>query len=296
MQKSFYNSTQKLLLKFRSAGKVKQCAYSNYLKSHYCFGEERNGYIEFNADQRAKLIRDVKADTKLDLLFDSYPEEKSRLETADAERNEKANAYPVTRDYVLINSLHHIKLNQQTHQISAFTALGLTVNADHIVSVEHAKIVFVENLEIMAVLAKLNIPDELKDALWLYRGDLKKDRHTAKAYQFFRRFKDSHQLIYFGDLDPAGIEIALTCGAHYWLTPEDSAVINMKLDGDENEWDKQGRTITSLRNKSDLPEKCRIAFQEMSNKRKTLKQEHMLTHNIQMGLYKLTLTTADKNY
>jgi len=287
MKRSFYNSTQKLLLKFRGAGKVKQCAYANYLKSYYDFGEPRNGYIEFNADARAKLIRDVKADIKLDLLCDSYPEATSRLETAALGRNEKAKAYPITRDYVLINSLHDIKLNQQTHQISPFTAFGLTVNADHITSIEQKKIVFVENLEIMAVLAKLNMPDELQDALWLYRGDLKKDRHTAKAYQFFRRFKDSHQLIYFGDLDPAGIEIALTCGAHYWLTPDDSSVINMQLDGGEKEWDKQGDKITSLRNKSALPEKCRIAFQEMSNKRKTLKQEHILTHNIKLGLYKL---------
>ncbi|WP_372881821.1 hypothetical protein [Psychromonas sp.] len=95
-------------------------------------------------------------------------------------------------------------------------------------------------------------------------------------------------LICFSDLDPAGIQIALTCNAEYWLTAKDSTVIDFSgALGAEQEWDKQVSAITFLKNYNALPAKCQSAFDFMLSKRKTLKQEHMLARQIPLGLYKL---------
>jgi hypothetical protein len=285
---TFYNHTRELIIKFKGAGKVKFCDYSNYLHLYYRFGEKRNGYYEFSCDDRAELIRKVKDDSGLDLRFDPYPEKTSRENISATDRNEKNNSYPVSRDFILINTLQPLQLNNRQFPVNPYTSLGLYVKADEIISVEHQQIVLVENLTIMANLSALNIPASLQNALWLYRGDISPEKQTGKAYQFFRCFKRSNQLICFSDLDPDGIQIARTSGAHYWLTPEDSAVINMSvLQGPEMEWSNQLKTVKWLDNKADLPEKCQTAFSEMLNSRKTLKQEHMLAHNIKLGLYKL---------
>jgi hypothetical protein len=289
MDERTFNLTKKLLEKFRyTDGRVKiSNKYAQFLNYEYNFGKVRGDYLVFTPNDRADLIRKVKSIEGLDLFLGEFNEKQGRLETARTDRNEKSNSYPVARDYVMINSLKYIKLNQEIHEISHYTAFGLTINAEHITSIEHEKIVFVENLEIMAVLAKLNMPTELQDALWVFRGQPKKERHTEKAYQFFRRFKNTHQLICFSDLDPKGIEIALTSEAEYWLTPEDSDVINIDLKGFETEWSKQENAIKYLKGKVDLPIKCKIAFEKMLTNRKTLKQEHMLPYNIKLGLFAL---------
>ncbi|WP_028863579.1 DUF7281 domain-containing protein [Psychromonas aquimarina] len=286
MNKGLYQFCQK---KFRTlyCGELKLSSLLIRLNSEYNFGKIKDGYLVFTENDRQALIEIVFQENQLQLFREPFLDKQSRAEAAAAFRNEKNNAYPVSRDYVLVNSLHTIRMNQKVHTVSPFTAFGLTINAEQITSIEHQKIVFVENLEIMAVLNKLNMPAELQDALWLYRGDVKKDSHSSKAYQFFRRFADSHQLVCFSDLDPAGIEIALTCCAHYWLTPQDSSVINMKLLGAENEWFNQNKSITYLKQKPDLAEKCQLAFDEMCRQRKTLKQEHMLRHSVKLALYPL---------
>lgn len=171
--------------------------------------------------------------------------------------------------------------------MSPFVSFGINIDASQIQSVEHKQIILVENLEVMALLDKLVIPNFLKEALWLYRGDVNKRQTTGCAYQFFRNFKETHQLICFSDLDPAGIEIALSCSAHYWLTPADSFVINKQLTGDEKEWFKQNKAITFLKNREGLPEKCESTFSLMLQYQKTLKQEHMIAHKIPLELFSL---------
>jgi hypothetical protein len=141
----------------------------------------------------------------------------------------------------------------------------------------------------MANLPALKLPKKLENPLWLYRGDIQEKQQTGTAYAFFKRFNnDQHELICFSDLDPAGIQIALTCYAQYWLSPNDSAVIEFSGAKDvEKEWYKQNAAVQYLKNVKNLPDKCQMAFELMLNNRKTLKQEHMLAHQIPLGLYKL---------
>lgn len=286
MNKALYQFCQSKF-KTQTSGRLKLSALLSRLHQEYSFGEIKSGYLYFSEHDRMALIERVRFENGVHLLRESYPEPKSRVQVAQSQRNEKMGSYAVSQDFILINCLQTLQVNQQQTVISPLTSLGLYIKADEITSIEHAQIVFVENLEVMANLSSLAMPESLQSALWVYRGDIKKQQSTSTAYQFFRRFKDSHQLICFSDLDPKGIEIAITSGAHYWLTVEDTSIVDIALQGDEYEWFKQTKTIKYLQSKSDLPEKCQVAFIDMCLNRKTLKQEHMLQHQLTLELYSL---------
>ena len=286
MKKQIFDYSKRLLLKYRQGGAVKLTASLSTLHNDYGFGNICDDYLHFSDDQRLALIRDIQLLLKRDVLTQEYLPQ-SRQDNAKSKRNEKDNSYAVSRDFILINSLQNFHFNGQVYPTAPITSLGVYVKADQIKSIQHQQIVLVENLAIMANLAALKLPKELHNPLWLYRGDIQAKQHTGTAYEFFKRFADQ-PLICFSDLDPAGIQIARTCHAQYWLTPKDSAVINFSEALDtEQEWDKQSAAISYLKNHKKLPAKCQSAFDIMLSKRKTLKQEHMLAQQIPLGLYKL---------
>ena len=268
-------------------GRLKRSTFLDHLYEHYSFGILDGHYLIFTERDRDALIKRVQSENGAHLFRDAFPEKQSRPQVAQHQRNEKQGSYAVSRDFILLNALQPLLINNQQISISPFTSLGLYLKADEILSVEHPLIVMVENLAIMANLSALNIPESLQSALWLYRGDIKKQQQTSSAYQFFRRFIKTHQLICFSDLDPKGIEIALTSGAQYWLTAEDDLVINMQLQGEENEWFNQASAVKYLQEQTNLSSKCQSAFNNMCEHRKTLKQEHMLKHDIKLDLYSL---------
>ncbi|ABM03631.1 hypothetical protein Ping_1854 [Psychromonas ingrahamii 37] len=288
MNKQLFDYCQRLLKKHDQGGAVKLTPFARTLHLEYGFGDIDRAYLYFSYDQRLTLIQDIKKLLALDVLSQEY-QAKSRQDNAQTKRNEKDNSYAVGRDFVLINSLESFQFNGKVYPAMPFTSLGLYVKAQEIKSIQHKQIVFVENLEIMANLPALNLPEQLDNPLWIYRGDIQEKQHTGTAYAFFKGFNnDQHELICFSDLDPAGIQIALTCDAQYWLTPNNSAVIEFSRAKDvEKEWYKQNAAIQYLKNIKKLPAKCQTAFDLMLNNRKTLKQEHMLAHQIPLGLYKL---------
>ncbi|MFT6140333.1 MAG: hypothetical protein ACJAXN_001546 [Psychromonas sp.] len=288
MNKQVFDYCKRLLQKHAQGGVVKLSPSARTLHLEYGFGEIDRAYLYFSYDQRISLIQDIKRHLALDVLSQEY-QAKSRQENARHKRNEKDNSYPVGRDFVLINSLDNFQFNGQVYPAMPLTSLGLYVKAEEIKSIQHKQIVLVENLAIMANLAALNLPKKLDNPLWLYRGDSQEKQQTGTAYELFKRFNnDQHQLICFSDLDPAGIQIALTCTAAYWLTPKDSAVIEFSVAKDvEKEWYKQNAAVRYLKSFKNLPNKCQTAFELMLNNRKTLKQEHMLAHQIPLGLYTL---------
>jgi hypothetical protein len=288
MNKALFEYSKNLLLKYRQGHIVKLIKSASLLNQEYGFGTIQHDYLHFTDDDRASLLTIVKKELGVDLLSDDYPSPQSRIENAKTQRNEKHNALAVSTDFVLINSLQTLNINQQQLTNTSCTTLGLYIKANEIKSIEHQQIVLVENFAVMANLKLLNLPKSLHGALWLYRGDIKKQQQTGIAYQFFRRFKDSHQLICFSDFDPEGIKIALTCNASYWLTLKYTADINeLRLFGDEGEWDKQINSISYLRAKLNLADECQQAFDYMQSNRNTLKQEHMLAKSLALAVYPL---------
>ncbi len=140
------------------------------------------------------------------------------------------------------------------------------------------------------ILANLNAEVDLTQALWLYRGDVKPQQTTNSSHQFFRRFKGTIPLICFSDLDPKGIEIALTSHADFWLTLNNANEVDMALLGIEQEWYKQKASIDYLlKQENDNEEKhqWQQSFEILKHHKKTLKQEHMLKHKLELTLLKI---------
>lgn len=303
INKPLYNFAQDKIQKNRNGGQIKNSALTTKLYEEFYFGQFdlTKQLLTFSLTDILALTKEVQRSHGVDIRNDPYPSKEDRLAAAETNRNEKENSYAVSKDFILINSLTDINVNQTCHKISPLTSLGMYIKAEEIKSVEHSAIVFVENLTVMANLNAINLVSnsstknniiDLSKALWLYRGDVKAQQTTNTSYQFFRRFKGCIPLVCFSDLDPKGIEIALTSDADYWLTIENTNEIEMKLSGTEQEWYKQGTSISFLQEQiSTMPSQevsCwHKLFKKLRTHRKTLKQEHMLKHNVAVALIEL---------
>lgn len=286
MKKGLFEYCQRHL---RSGDKFKVSASFKQLVRLYNIGYISDGYFYFDEQAKQSLIELVASEhAGIHLFRDHYPTQQTRAEVASTQRNEKVGALTVSEDFVLLNSLENLRINQQNTPISQLTSLGQYVCASEIDTIEHQQIVLVENLIVMANLSRLNIPASLKEALWVYRGDVQAQQQTNTAYTFFRRFKETHQLISFSDLDPSGLQIGLASGATQLLTISDSDDLSITLNGVEQEWFKQQKAISYLSTHSHLPDYCTHLFLKMKQSQITIKQEHMLAHSLKLSLYPLT--------
>ncbi|HBY85802.1 MAG TPA: hypothetical protein DEO86_08010 [Colwellia sp.] len=300
MNKQLYNFAQDKIQKNRNGGRIKNSALATKLYEEFRFGQFdlTQQWLTFSLSDILTLCNEVQSSLGVDVRNDLYPSKENRLSSAETHRNEKENSYAVSKDFILVNSLSELNVNQTFNKISPLTSLGMYIKADEIKSVEHSAIVLVENLTVMANLNTINLASiksniDLSKALWLYRGDVKAQQTTNTSYQFFRRFKGHIPLVCFSDLDPKGIEIALTSDADYWLTVENKNEITMDLTGSEQEWYKQGASISFLQKKISTMPSQEVAcwqklFENLQTYRKTLKQEHILKHNVALALLKLT--------
>ncbi len=312
MNKQLYNFVQDNFQKNRNGGQIKNSALATRLNEEYHFGQFdlTKQWLRFSLADILELTKEVLISHGVDVRNDPYPSKEDRLTTAEKNRNEKQNSYAVSKNFILINSLTDLNVNQTWHKVSPLTSLGMYIKADEIQSVEHSAIVLVENLAVMANLSAINLTSinnknsctntlsksnniDLSKALWLYRGDVKAQQTTNSSYHFFRRFKGIIPLVCFSDLDPKGIEISLTSDSDYWLTIKNIDDLSIPLSGTEQEWYKQGTSISFLQEKlkKTTPQKddCwQNTFINLRTHRKTLKQEHILKHNVALTLLELT--------
>jgi len=291
MNKALFQYCQKHLRDLDS-GQLKVSASLKRLHQSYHVGEIDNGWFYFTDKDKQHLIQIVALELNGTHLFrDNYPLPQSRTQIAKKNRSEKVGALKVSHDFILINSLGPLRINQHVITKPTLSALGYYLCASEIETIEHAQIVLVENLIVMANLNQLNIPEQLKGALWLYRGDSQAQQQTGTAYPFFRRFATSNQLISFSDLDPSGLQISLTSGATHWLTIANIDALDIKLEGPENEWFKQHNAINYLehycKQTGRLAPHCTMLFKRMKEVQITLKQEHMIAHSVKLTLHAL---------
>jgi len=253
-------------------------------------GKIVNGKWFYTEKDRAAIIALIKSQLNVDLLFSDFPDKASREALALINNNEKLNALAVSEDFVLVNSLSSLQINNDQLDINVLASLGVYINANKVESVEHKQIVLVENLAVMANLAKLVLLDNakyLENALWVYRGDLKREQSTGRAYDFFRRFKATHQLICFADFDPEGFKIAITSGATTILAPVADAVVNFNAAGPDIDYFKQVTAKQYINNQTDLSLQVEKLFAVMAEQRQTIKQEHILSHRIPLSVFEI---------
>ncbi|TMM44042.1 DUF7281 domain-containing protein [Colwellia ponticola] len=299
MNKQLYDFTQDKLQKSRQGGQIKNSVLTTKLYEDYNFGQFdlSKQWLSFSLENILALSEEIKSSLGVDIRHDAYPDKQSRETNAANNRSEKDNSYAVSKDFILINSLSKININQKSLELAPLTSLGIYVKADDIITIEHKTIILVENLAVMANLSALNLAshaEELTEALWVYRGDIKKQQHTGTAYQFFRRF-EHHKRVCFSDVDPKGIEIAITSHADYWLTIKSiDEYINtlQELKGTEKEWFEQNLAIKFLQRTLTEQQEKKSDWQNIftvgCQRQKTLKQEHIVAHKLALTLLKLS--------
>ena len=270
--------------------RVKKNKSCEWIVEQHRLGKSEYGEWSYTEQDRRGIIALVKSQLQVDLLYDAYPEQTARVTRANTFNDEKLHTLAVTHDFILVNSLNTLQINHKSILLNELQSLGLYLDANSVTSIEHHCIVLVENLSVMANLASLNFSPEndfLNNALWLYRGDIKAQQSTGMAYQFFRGFKDSHQLICFADFDPKGLEISLTSGADYFIAPTQAAFNDFALPDPDNDYFNQTPSRNYLAKHKFDSLVINKLYNLMSEQRKTIKQEHMLAKGLTLSVSKL---------
>ncbi len=274
-------------------------ALASRLHRDYGFGEVRGdgrarARLHISRDHLSALRQELRRDGLGDPCEPAFVGEGlSRIQQAQTQADEKGGAQAVTEELVLCRPLTHWHIDDTPLALPPLMQAGQLLNWPSLQQLGqrlgHTHLVLVENLALMAELHRLNLPDSLNQALFLYRGDVAADRQVSRAYQCFRAFKGQLPLVYFGDFDPAGLEIGLGCGAEQLLLPARSlwpALLSADwqgLKGPETRWFEQRAQAQRLHD-SQLPDSVKQALLAMDRHKQTRTQEHLLAHDVALEL------------
>lgn len=275
----------------KNTGQVKSNKSCQWIVDNYRLGCIDNGNWSYTEKDRISIIKLMKELLNIDLLIDDYKSKQDRVKNALTHSNEKLNALAVSHDFVLVNSFDKLLLNKQQIDIGLIDSLGIYINANKVGSIEHKAIVFVENLAVMANLKQIVFTENavhLKNALWLYRGDKKHQQSTGTAYDFFRTYANSHQLVCFADFDPAGLSIAITSGATQLLVPNSDAFNFINVKGAEQAYYSQDDAKKYLDKQLTLSDELQALYRGMKDNKRTIQQEHLLSHQIPLSIYEIS--------
>lgn len=258
----------------------------------YQAGRIQNNKLIFTPQDKTSLRRKIIQEFDLD-PFDTDQLPASRLETAKHHHNEKLAKNPVSHDHVLLNSPDNtLKLNNQSIQLQTefIPNAGMMCLSSCITQIGHDAIVVVENLAMMQLCSTFKLPPLCRNALWIYRGDHKSGAKINACHDLLNRFGVNKDVIVFSDMDPKGLEIALTIPhAGYWLGPASRAWDNCfkSKHASRSGYDKQGIAMAFLLNKRDtgfLSEPFRELVSRMENERSSYRQEHSYAHDVHLSL------------
>lgn len=262
------------------------------LEKYRC-GHSRNGKLVFTADHKRALRILVKDEIDLDPFVDDLPD--SRIDMARGYDNEKLAQKPASHDHVLLNCpAGKLQLNGRRIDLEAplIASAGLMALASGITEIGHASLVVVENLEIMPCCAEFIMPAPLHEALWIYRGDSATGARVDACHDLLCRHAAGKTVIVFSDMDPKGLEIALTMpAASHWLGPDETmwaSCLKSKY-ASRSGFDVQGEAMAYLLSidKTGLSTELAALMAALSDERSSFRQEHMLAHAVPLALYPL---------
>lgn len=261
----------------------------------YQAGRILNNKLIFTDKHKAALRRKIMQEFDHDpFTTEQLPD--SRLEVAKHHHNEKLAKHPVSHDHVLLNSPNGtLKLNHQAIQLqTAFVPnVGMLCLSSGITQIGHDAIVVVENLALMQLCGIFQLPPLCQDALWIYRGDHKTGARINACHDLLNRFGADKDVIVFSDMDPKGLEIALTIPhAGYWLGPDPGTWDDCfkAQQASRGGYDKQGVAMNYLLNKRDaglLPEPFSELVSRMQKELSSYRQEQSQAHGVQLSLFSI---------
>lgn len=267
------------------------------VQAHYGCGYAKGKQLIFSAEDKRLLRQRVLAEIGLDpFKTEQLPE--SRLQMAQYHADEKLAANPAGDDHLLLNSADGIiRVNGveiPLHPQSLTSAGLLSLNAG-IETLQHQTIVVVENLVIMPLCHRWHIPCVDPDALWVYRGDAKTGAKATACRDFVERFGADRSVVVFSDMDPKGLEIALTMPqADYWLGPAQAVwrdCLQSQLANREG-FDSQAGALAYLQSLADngqLSAEFNQLLACLKQARSSFRQEHMFARSLELVLCAMTL-------
>jgi hypothetical protein len=261
----------------------------------YGYGRSQNNKLIFTAKDKNALRLQIKRELNID-PFDTEQLPDRRVDIAEFHDDEKLAKKPVSQDHILVNcptgiiQLNHQKIHLHSDSIAS---VGFMPIASAINQINHDTLVVVENLAIMQLCNQLALPGLCQNALWLYRGDHKSGAKAEACYDLLTRFGQDKEVIVFSDMDPKGLEIALTMPhAKYWLGPE-MAQWSTCLQSDyasRSGYDIQSKAMGYLlkqRNKGILSTEIVELILQMRKEQSSYRQEHMFAHQVTLSLFAL---------
>jgi len=263
-----------------------------FVTERYQCGRIRNNELIFTAEDKISLRRQIIQEFKLDPFDAELPAD--RIEVANLHNNEKLAKNPVSHDHILLNCPNKtLKLNDRIIQLQTefVPNAGMMCLSSGITQIDHDAIVVVENLAIMQLCGTFKLPSFCQDALWIYRGDHKSGAKISACYDLLNRFGKNKVVIVFSDMDPKGLEIALTIPhAQYWLGPElrtwddcfNSAYAS------RSGYDKQSDAMAFLLKTRDtglLADPFSELVLRIQKQRSSFRQEHGYAHNVNLSLF-----------
>ena len=265
---------------------------SSVIELYHC-GHIQNDKLIFTAQDKFQLRSKLKSEFGIDPFFTTQlPDD--RLDIARHHDNEKLARLPPSHDHILINNPKgSLLLNKQQIQLQSehILSAGLMCLSSGINQIDHESIVVVENLPIMQLCNAFTLPPLCKNALWIYRGDYKSGAKMNACYDLLNRFGNDKNIIVFSDMDPKGLEIALTIPhANYWLGPETDAWTDClkSRHASRSGFDIQTSAMNYLMKISDtgcLSKPINDLILLMRTKHSSYRQEHMYVHNIALALF-----------
>jgi hypothetical protein len=261
----------------------------------YGYGRKQNNKLIFTVKDKNSLRLAVKRELNID-PFDTEQLPDSRVDVAEFYANEKLAKNPVSQDHILVNCpTGVIQLNHQTIHLhsDSIASVGFMPIASAINQVNHDVLVVVENLAIMQLCNQLILPTLCQNALWLYRGDHKSGAKAEACYDLLTRFGQGKEVIVFSDMDPKGLEIALTIPyAKYWLGPDItqwSTCLQSKY-ASRSGYDIQSKAmgyLLKLKEKGILSTETVELILQMQKEQSAYRQEHMFAHQVPLSLFRL---------
>lgn len=259
---------------------------------HYGCGHVTKSRLIFSAEDKRRLRQLILNEVGLDpFLVEQLPE--TRLEMAQYHSNEKLANLPASGDQLLLNNADGvIRVNDNEINLhpESLTSAGLLCLSSSIRSIEHQTIMVVENLAMMQLCHTWQIPCIDRQALWVYRGDYKSGAQAKACRDFIERFGLNKTVIVFSDMDPKGLEIAVTSPfAKFWLGPRRNSWHSLLTGqyasqiGFDTQSDALGYLLKLL-DTNLLSEPFRSLISAMQQVRSSFRQEHTYSHNVSLEL------------
>jgi hypothetical protein len=216
-----------------------------------------------------------------------------RIEASGNQENEKDGTFGPTEFELRIKSHNNtVCINQQRYNFPDHGSIIIDIN--RIKTVEHNAIVVIENLEAFKRWHSVNFDVTLRsllaDAIVIYRGHNKALKCSG---QFCEEFGQSKPVYVASDLDPAGINIALT-------TPRVSAVLwpsnqifEIEDKGSDKLFDKHSQyNASNDRALQKTPDTTKAYYDQFSKNAKGYIQEFMIEKQLEFSAF--ILTAQDK--